>query len=1159
MRNFLKRSERSNRSRRPNRGVHAFAASVASAALVFGLGGYPVEAQDRAVSETQSPVTSVAESDVIPGAVESTRNNGVDVIEIEDPDGSAWGFGAKASGEDIFALKRTGQGQIAEILKFTADGKDLDPEFYGYVNGSEGGYIAFDLDALDTIPPRLVEIEVRTSGEASYAIAESDEVPTARELSASGYGRPARAHATVIPDGVGQARIAQQSNSTRRVSTGSLTYSQVRAGRPPRGKITVPITGTRVRQNLYLTEIVIRHNNATANYGITGPIVIRKLNRGGAFNNESCTIGDASIRRVELRPNGVARQVSLDLSGCDLAVWEGDGNSLEIEFTGPGTGSVNTDYAVEVYANTAQNTKPTPPSNFKYPNQRVAVCSGVPATLYPVSGFRLDPNKEFNYEIKSVDAKVLQLYTNYGNSLSNKPSDGTPRPKSVTFDTLKVEGKSAQGHFSSQLNEFSTLDPRYPGDPLANTLCVGIAVDADVQLVNAQGEPQVNIGEYIRLIPEQATSTEPLGAPARQQVLPGWDQPTQKNPSQEAKCGQNIAIVLDASNSVIQANGIDEMADSALRIIDSLEGTGTSVGLYNFGSHSPRFEGAQVSSSFLNDKANADRVRAGVEAYRTGLKDVDFNQTRNQGSTNWEAALKSIKNSGVKYDTVYFITDGFPTYSDAGTGKTGGAEGPGAGMVHVSDITRAMNVADELKKQGTVIQPVLVNIDPKFREPVARDTTVGINEWHDYYNANQRFPSDTYVIWGELGTFVGNTIANQAIDFYQMRQFVTLGQGYGDLLASSISPQPQPDHTRKIVDGQAQLDERDWSTWAVGSRTAEEIGNTIGDNNAKVVQNFSDLNSVLSKLALKNCAGTVSLSKSIVDTNGNLVTVQPKLDGWSFEASTLGPNLVTNGAKLTTVQQITDNNGSLTFDLDFEVPTQSVPVSIREIPQDGYALFPRGDQNAVCRVSSVNKPGTAEVKVVNLDQGFKVDAMSGQIITCSVANQEKPPEPEPRAQLRIAKVAHEVDKLGNLAEGAPLEGAKFKLEHITGEGATEVELKQGESTNLLEASDLALGHYRLTETQSPSGYALLVEPVEFELSRDSETKAVQMTMAEGSTHVAVKPLLDEKQPNLAVLTVANVRQGNLPKTGGVGLQLPILLGGALIAAGALMGRRRLAA
>lgn len=45
----------------------------------------------------------------------------------------------------------------------------------------------------------------------------------------------------------------------------------------------------------------------------------------------------------------------------------------------------------------------------------------------------------------------------------------------------------------------------------------------------------------------------------------------------------------------------------------------------------------------------------------------------------------------------------------------------------------------------------------------------------------------------------------------------------------------------------------------------------------------------------------------------------------------------------------------------------------------------------------------------------------------------------------------------------------------------------------------------------------------------------------------------------AVITVANVRQGNLPKTGGVGIQLPILLGGALTAAGALMGRRKVSA
>ena len=45
----------------------------------------------------------------------------------------------------------------------------------------------------------------------------------------------------------------------------------------------------------------------------------------------------------------------------------------------------------------------------------------------------------------------------------------------------------------------------------------------------------------------------------------------------------------------------------------------------------------------------------------------------------------------------------------------------------------------------------------------------------------------------------------------------------------------------------------------------------------------------------------------------------------------------------------------------------------------------------------------------------------------------------------------------------------------------------------------------------------------------------------------------------AVIAVANVRQGNMPKTCGVGVQLPIVFGSALIDAGALMGRRKVAA
>ncbi|QYH19211.1 hypothetical protein JKI95_08305 [Corynebacterium aquatimens] len=162
--------------------LRGVSAAVLSAALVVGSGAYPAEgaAQTQEGAATQAPAAT---------PVNVTRTSGVDTVTVTDPTGEAWAFGAKASAEDIFALKRVGAGEIEEILSITADGKELAPEFYGYVNTAKGGYLAFDLDALDQVPPRGVTIEARTSGDAAYSVAESVEVPSARELSASGYGR----------------------------------------------------------------------------------------------------------------------------------------------------------------------------------------------------------------------------------------------------------------------------------------------------------------------------------------------------------------------------------------------------------------------------------------------------------------------------------------------------------------------------------------------------------------------------------------------------------------------------------------------------------------------------------------------------------------------------------------------------------------------------------------------------------------------------------------------------------------------------------------------------------------------------------------------------------------------------------------------------------
>ena len=147
-----------------------------------------------------------------------------------------------------------------------------------------------------------------------------------------------------------------------------------------------------------------------------------------------------------------------------------------------------------------------------------------------------------------------------------------------------------------------------------------------------------------------------------------------------------------------------------------------------------------------------------------------------------------------------------------------------------------------------------------------------------------------------------------------------------------------------------------------------------------------------------------------------------------------------------------------------------------------------------------------------------------------------------------------------------LEGAEFTLEKL-GDGEHVVDRKLldfSEEFGFYRADDLEVGNYRLIETKSPvvdgNVYSLLVKPILFSVTMKDGKAAV---VIDQDSEVIAKQVNNESAPSTwgltstdAVLTVANVRQGDLPKTGGTGLQLPILLGGALIAAGALVGRRK---
>lgn len=234
--------------------------------------------------------------------------------------------------------------------------------------------------------------------------------------------------------------------------------------------------------------------------------------------------------------------------------------------------------------------------------------------------------------------------------------------------------------------------------------------------------------------------------------------------------------------------------------------------------------------------------------------------------------------------------------------------------------------------------------------------------------------------------------------------------------------------------------------------------------------------------------------------------------------------------------------------------------SVVETRKDPYRIFQRDGANAVCSIrdtadstTSFNLPITN-----NGEDGINANIPAYSHVTCVFDNYA------PKDEF----VKLELEKL-DANDQSTLSNAKFEVRSDReGEGPFAVNWDEGSQTYKTEAKLSSSKTYYLVETQAPTEdgqqYSLLVAPVEFQIVSGENGHIVQIRDGETWASELVGAGLWTDRPQevdaaTGYLQVANVRQGNMPKTGGVGVQLPILFGGVLIAAGALMGRRKVAA
>lgn len=163
-------------------------------------------------------------------------------------------------------------------------------------------------------------------------------------------------------------------------------------------------------------------------------------------------------------------------------------------------------------------------------------------------------------------------------------------------------------------------------------------------------------------------------------------------------------------------------------------------------------------------------------------------------------------------------------------------------------------------------------------------------------------------------------------------------------------------------------------------------GTNILDADYLDAGDYAEAGDALRNLVLSQCAGSISVFKSIVPArnNGDDITGATLAGaGWQFTATTDVQGATVQPGTATTSG---DKTGGVSFEVGYPAGVPTADVSVTESQQQGYVLVAPNGQKAVCVDTSTGDP----VTVVNVedpaDPGFTVDVPATGHVSCTMYN-----------------------------------------------------------------------------------------------------------------------------------------------------------------------------